>query len=68
MTTLDYRIQPVQIPVHGLKESGLLTEPKGYELFRRDGIKLVSMGIFPSEIAAKNSAVRHADPDRARFV
>jgi hypothetical protein len=68
MTTLDYRILPVQVPVHGLKESGLLTEPKGYELFRREGIKLVSMGIYPSEIAAKNAGTAHADPDRARFV
>ncbi len=65
---LDYRILPVQVPVHGLKESGLLSDPKGYELFKRDGIRLVSMGIYPSEIAAKNAADKHADPDTARFV
>ncbi len=49
----EYRILLVQVPVHGLKEDGLLCEPKGYELFKRDGIKLVSVGIFPSEDAAK---------------
>ena len=65
---LDYRILPVQVPVHGLKESGLLCDPKGYELFKRDGIRLVSMGIYPSEIVAKNAAIKHADPDTARFV
>ena len=59
---------PVQVPVHGLKEEGLLCEPKGYELFKRDGIKLVSVGIFPSEDAAKKVAIRHAAPDTARFV
>ena len=65
---LEYRILPVQTPVHGLKEDGLLCEPRGYELFKRDGIRLVSMGIYPSEDAAKKVAVRHADPDSARFV
>lgn len=65
---LEYRIQPVQVPVHGLKEKGLLCEPQGYELFKRDGIRLVSMGIYPSEDAAKKVAIRHADPDSARFV
>ena len=65
---LEYRILPVQVPVHGLKEDGLLCDPKGYELFKRDGIKLVSVGIFPSEDAAKTVAVRHAKPDTARFV
>ena len=59
---------PVQVPVHGLKEEGLLSEPKGYELFKRDGIKLVSVGIFPSEEAAKKVARRHAGSDTARFV
>ena len=65
---LDYRILPVQVPVHGLKDEGLLTEPQGYELFKRDGIRLVSMGIFPSEEAAKVVARRHAGSDKARFV
>ena len=65
---LEYRILPVQVPVHGLKDEGLLTEPQGYELFKRNGIKLVSMGIFPSEDAAKKVGVRHAEPDTARFV
>jgi len=65
---LEYRILPVQVPVHGLKEEGLLCEPKGYELFKRDGIKLVSVGIFVSEDAAKKVAIRHATPDTARFV
>ena len=65
---LQYRILPVQVPVHGLKDSGLLSEPKGYELFKRDGIKLVSMGIYTSEILAKNAATAHAAPDKARFV
>jgi hypothetical protein len=65
---LEYRILPVQVPVHGLKDEGLLTEPQGYELFKRDGIRLVSMGIFPSEDAAQKVARRHADPDKARFV
>jgi hypothetical protein len=65
---LEYRILPVQVPVHGLKDPGLLCEPQGYELYKRDGIKLVSMGIYPSEDAAKKVAVRHAKPDTARFV
>ncbi len=65
---LEYRILPVQVPVHGLKDEGLLTEPQGYELFKRDGIRLVSMGIFPSEDAAQKVAIRHAGPDKARFV
>ena len=64
----EYRILPVQVPVHGLKEEGLLCEPQGYELFKRDGIKLVSVGIFESEEAAKKVATRHAAPDSARFV
>ena len=64
---LEYRILPVQVPVHGLKDDGFLTD-HGYELFKRDGIKLVSMGIYPSEDAAKKVAVRHADPEKARFV
>lgn len=66
--TLEYRIQPIQVPVHGLKEEGLLSEPKGYELYKRDGIKLVSMGIYHSEEAAKKAATNHAAPDRAIFV
>ena len=66
--TLEYRILPVQVPVNGLKEDGLLGDPQGYELFKRDGIRLVSMGIFPSEDEAKKVAVRHADPDKAKFV
>ena len=66
--TLEYRILPVQVPVHGLKDEGFLTEPKGYELFRRDGIKLISMGIFRNEGLAKKAAVHHAEPDKARFV
>jgi hypothetical protein len=64
----EYRIAPVQAPVHGLKDDGLLCEPQGYELYKRDGIRLVSMGIYPSEDAAKKVAIKHADPDRARFV
>jgi hypothetical protein len=66
--TLEYRILPVQVPVHGLKDEGFLTEPKGYELFRRDGIKLVSMGIYSSEDDAKKVGVQHAKPDTAKFV
>ena len=65
---LEYRILPVQTPVHGLKEDGFLSEPQGYELFKRDGIRLVSMGIYDSEDAAKKVAIRHAAPDKARFV
>ncbi len=65
---LEYRIQPIQVPVHGLKDDGLLSEPKGYELYRREGIRLVSMGIYPSEQAAKKAAISHAAPDSARFV
>jgi hypothetical protein len=65
---LEYRILPVQVPVHGLKDDGLLTEPQGYELFKRDGIRLVSMGIYNSEDDAKEVARRHAKPDQARFV
>jgi hypothetical protein len=68
MTILEYRVLPVQVPVHGLKESGLLSEPKGYELFKRAGIKLVSMGIYKSEILAKNAGIAHAAPDKAKFV
>ncbi len=65
---LDYRILPVQAPVHGLEDDGLLCEPQGYELFKRDGIRLVSMGIYDNEDAAKKVAIRHAAPDKARFV
>jgi len=65
---LEYRIQPVQTLAHGLKEDGLLSEPQGYELFRREGIRLISMGIHPDEKAAKKAAARHAHPDTARFV
>jgi hypothetical protein len=64
----EYRIQPVQVPVHGLKDEGFLSEPQGYELLRRDGIRLISMGIYPSEEAAKVVARRHAGKDTARFV
>ena len=64
----EYRILPVQVPVHGLKDEGLLSEPQGYELFKRDGIRLQSMGIYDSEDAAKKVAVRHAAPDKVRFV
>jgi hypothetical protein len=66
--SLEYRIQPVQVPVHGLKEKGLLCEPQGYELYKREGIRLVSMGIFSSEDAAKKAATKHAAPDSPRFV
>ena len=65
---LEYRIQPVQVPVHGLKDKGFLCEPQGYELFKRKGIRLVSMGIYPSEAAAIVVATKHAAPDSARFV
>ena len=64
----EYRILPVQVPVHGLKEEGFLSEPQGYELLRRDGIRLVSMGIYQSEDAAKDAARRHAGEDTAKFV
>ena len=64
----EYRIQPVQHPVHGLKDEGFLSEPLGYELYRREGIRLQSMGIYPTEDAAKKVAVRHAKPDKVRFV
>lgn len=64
----EYRISPVQVPVHGLKDEGFLSEPHGYELFRREGIRLVSMGIYPSEADAKKAAQRHAGEDTAKFV
>ncbi len=64
----EYRILPVQAPVHGLKDDGLLTEPQGYELFRREGIRLVSMGIFDTGDAAKAAAAKHAEPDKPKFV
>lgn len=64
----EYRILPVQVPLHGLKDTELLSEPQGYELYRREGIRLVSMGIFDSEDRAKEVAIRHAGKDGARFV
>lgn len=64
----NYRILPVQVPVHGLKDEGLLSEPHGYELFRQEDIRLVSMGIYPSEEAAKTVARDHAGEDTPRFV
>jgi hypothetical protein len=66
----EYRIQPIQVPVHGLRQKALdiLDAPMGFELFRREGIRLVSMGIFNTEEAAKDRAKSHAGSDTVIFV
>ena len=64
----EYRILPVRYPLHGLKCTELLSPIKGYELFRRDKIKLVSMGLFDSEDDAKAAAKKHATPHDIKFV
>ncbi len=72
--TMDkiYRIQPVQAIVHGLQQgpddSDVLAPPTGYELFVKDGIRLRSVGIYPTESAAKAGARKHAGNDTAIFV
>ncbi len=67
----EYRISPVQLPVHGLKDRDapdVLSDPQGFELFVRDDIKLKSLGIYDSEKAAKDAARRHAKDATAIFV
>ena len=63
----EYRIQHVKVPVHGLKNEGFL-KPVGYELFRREKIKLISMGIYNSEEEAIAVANKHAHPNKPTFV
>lgn len=68
---MEYRILPVQVQPHGLKErdaKDVLGAPLGFELYRRSGIKLVSMGIYPTEDEAKSAAQRHAGDEEAIFV
>lgn len=67
-TMINYRVLPVQVPVHGLLEHGVLSEPKGFELLKQNGIRLVSLGMFPTEEAAKAVARKNALPDEANFV
>ena len=63
----EYRILPAQSIAHGLLEDGLIKN-LGYELFKREGIRLVSMGIYPSEEEAKKIAKKHASPGTPKFV
>jgi len=65
---MEYRILPVQVQGHGLKDEKFLSDPHGFELFRRDGIRLVSMGIFPSEEDAKKSARAYSGNEQAIFI
>jgi len=68
---MEYRILPIQVQPHGLLErdaKDVLNAPLGFELFRRENIKLVSMGIFDSEDAAKTVAQEHAGEETAIFV
>jgi hypothetical protein len=67
----EYRIQPVRALVHGLKDPyapDILEAPEGIELYRREGIRLVSLGIYPDEDAAKAAAKKHAAGERIKFV
>lgn len=65
---MEYRIEAVQIPGHGLKNEPVLSDPLGYELFKRDGIRLVSMGIYATEDAAKQAAVARSGEEPVKFV
>lgn len=64
----EYRILPVRYPLHGLKHDSLLSDIMGYELYRRENIKLVSMGVFNSEEDAKAVARKNAAPGEPVFV
>jgi hypothetical protein len=68
---MEYRILPVQVQPHGLKErdaSDVLNAPVGQELFRREGIKLISMGIYADEEEAKAVAAQHSGDEAPIFV
>lgn len=65
---MEYRIEPVKVSGHGLKDDFVLSPPLGYELFYRDGIRLRSMGIYSSKEAAKQAAKSHAGDNSVAFV
>ncbi len=68
---MEFRIDPVQVQPHGLKERDardVLNPPMGFELYRRDDIKLVSMGIYDSEAEAQEAARDFAGDEEAIFL